>query len=107
LLLGLSGLGGIGYAALVVRRLRHQEIYRPVLEDWLWHAVLPLVAYTVLVVAALLLQGSPVPALFGIGAGMVLLLFIGIHNSGDTLTYLAVERFQPQNERKDSSTEPP
>jgi len=107
LFLGVLGLLGVGYVAVVVRRLRHQEVYRPVLEDWLWHAILPLVAYTTLVVAALLLSGSPVSALFGIGAVMVLLLFIGIHNAWDTLTYLAVERFQPQNGRKDSSAEPP
>jgi len=106
IVLGLSGLGGVGYVAIVVRRLRHQEVYRPVLEDWLWHAVLPLIAYTALVVAALLLPGSSVPAMFCTGAVMVLLLFIGIHNAWDTLTYLAVERFQPQNERTGSSTEP-
>ena len=101
LLLGLSGLWGVTYAVIVVRRARRQADYKPVLEDWLWHAVFPLVSYTVLVVAALLLPGNPVPALFVIGAVTVMLLFIGIHNAWDTVTYLAVEYSQPENKSQD------
>src|SRR5260370_40723787 len=52
LLLGLSGLGGLAYIGVVVRRVRRQASYRPVLEDWLWHVVFPLVSYVALVVAA-------------------------------------------------------
>jgi hypothetical protein len=98
LLLVLVGLGGVGYAIVVARRVRGQEAYTPVLEDWVWHAVLPVAAYSVLAVSALLLPGRPVPAAFGIGAVIVLLLFVGIHNAWDTLTYIAIERFQPQDE---------
>jgi hypothetical protein len=101
LLLGLSGLGGVTYVVIVVRRARSQTAYNPVLEDWLWHTVFPLVSYTVLVVAAIILPGNPAPALFGIGAVTVLLLFIGIHNAWDTVTYLVVERSQPENESQD------
>lgn len=97
LLLGLSGLGGVTYVVIVLRRTRRQTDYKPVLEDWLWHTVFPLVSYTVLVVAAILLQGNPVPALFGIGAGTVLLLFIGIHNAWDNVTYLTIEHSQPED----------
>ncbi|MFL5692417.1 MAG: hypothetical protein ACJ795_11485 [Ktedonobacteraceae bacterium] len=101
LLLGLSGLGGVIYVGIVIRRARRQTEYKPVLEDWLWHTVFPLVSYIALVVAAIMLLGDPVPALFVIGAVTVLLLFIGIHNAWDTVTYLAIERFQPENERQD------
>jgi hypothetical protein len=101
LLLGLSGLGGVTYVVIVVRRARHQTDYQPVLEDWLWHAVFPLASYTALVVAAIMLPGNPAPALFVIGAVTVLLLFIGIHNAWDTVTYVAVERFQPENKSQD------
>src|SRR6266567_8708277 len=80
LLLGLSGLGGMLYVLIVLRRVRRQRAYQPVLEDWLWHTVLPLVSYTALLVAALLLPGHAAPALFVIAAATVLLLFIGIHN---------------------------
>jgi hypothetical protein len=101
LLLGLTGLGGVTYVVIVVRRARRQTDYQPVLEDWLFHTVFPLVSYTALVVAALLLPGHPVPALFGIAAATLLLLFIGIHNAWDTVTYLAIEYSQPENKSQD------
>ena len=101
LLLGLSGLGGMIYVVIVFRRARRQTDYQPVLEDWLWHTVLPLVSYTALVVAALLLPGYPAPALFVIAAATVLLLFIGIHNAWDNVTYIALELSQQQNKRQD------
>jgi hypothetical protein len=101
LLLSLCGLGGMAYIVIVVRRTRRQTEYQPVLEDWLWHTVFPLVSYTALVVAAIVLSGNPAPALFVIGAVTVLLLFIGIHNAWDTLTYIAIELFQPENKSQD------
>ena len=101
LLLGLSGLGGAIYVVIVLRRVRRQTDYQPVLEDWLWHTVFPLVSYTALLVAAMLLPGYPAPALFVIAAGTVLLLFIGIHNAWDNVTYIAIELSQPQNKSQD------
>ena len=101
LLLGLSGLWGATYVIIVLRRARRQTVYQPVLEDWLWHTVFPLVSYTTLVVAAMLLPGHPAPALFVIAAGTMLLLFIGIHNAWDVVTYTALERSQPQNTSQD------
>src|SRR5689334_5945295 len=44
-LLGLSGLGGVAYSAVVARRMRRQAEYQAVLEDWLWHIAFPLVSY--------------------------------------------------------------
>ena len=101
LLLGLAGLGGMTYVIIVLRRARRQTDYEPVLEDWLWHTVFPLVSYTGLVVAALLLPIHPAPALFVIAAATVLLLFIGIHNAWDNVTYLAIELSRPQNKSQD------
>ena len=101
LLLGLSGLAGMIYVVIVLRRVRRQKDYQLVLEDWLWHTVLPLVSYTALVGAALLLPGYPAPALFVIAAATLLLLFIGIHNAWDNVTYIAIELSQPENKRQD------
>jgi hypothetical protein len=101
LLLGLAGLGGATYVIIVLRRARRQTVYQPVLEDWLWHTVLPLVSYTALVVGALLLPDHPAAALFVIAAATVLLLFIGIHNAWDNVTYIATELSQPENKRQD------
>src|SRR5207248_654452 len=96
LLLGLTGLGGIIYVVIVLRRERRQRDYQPVLEDWLWHTVFPLVSYTALLVAAIVLTGNAALALFVIAAVTLLLLFIGIHNAWDTVTYVAVELREPE-----------
>ena len=101
LLLGLSGLGGVSYVIIVLRRTLRQTDYQPVLEDWLGHTILPLVSYTALAVAAIVLPGHPVPALFVTGAVTVLLLFIGIHNSWDTVTYVTIELSQPKDKSQD------
>lgn len=102
LLLGLAGLGGMTYAIIVLWRARHRLAeYQPVMEDWLWYMALPLVSYTALVVAAILLPSQPAPALFVIAAGTMLLLFIGIHNAWDVVTYTAIERAKPENKSQD------
>jgi hypothetical protein len=101
LLLGLCGLGGVTYVVIVVRRARRQNDYQPVLEDWLWHTVFPLASYTALVVAAIVLSSNPAPALFTTGAGTVLLLFIGIHNAWDTVTYITIVQSEPENKSRD------
>jgi divalent metal cation (Fe/Co/Zn/Cd) transporter len=101
LLLGLSGLGGVTYVVIVLRRVRRQTDYQPVLEDWLWHTVFPLVSYTALIVAAIVLPGNAALALFGTGAVTVLLLFTGIHNAWDAVTYVVIERSQPEDKSQD------
>src|SRR5436305_1918000 len=84
---GLLGLSGIGYEIIVARRMRVQRVYKPVFEDWLFHVLLPLVAYAMLAVAALMAGSHLRAALFGIGAAALLLLFVGIHNAWDAVTY--------------------
>ena len=100
LTVALTGLAGLVYAAIVVRRTRRQRGYRPVLEDWIWHAILPVVAYLMAVVAGLsTVRHHPEAGMFSLAAGTLLLLFIGIHNAWDTASYVAVQRTrerQPQ-----------
>lgn len=43
--LALLGAGALGYTINVLRRARAQQTYTPVLEDWLWHFLLPVAAY--------------------------------------------------------------
>jgi hypothetical protein len=92
LFLAACGVAGFAYVVRVVRHMRGQTAYAPVLEDWLWHGALPLLAYAALILAAIALRRHPVPSLFVIGATAVLLLFIGIHNAWDAVTYIAIER---------------
>jgi hypothetical protein len=90
--LGLTGLAGVLYAAIVIRRARRQTGYQPVFEDWLWHACLPLVAYASLVGAAAAIPSYAESALFIVGAASLLLVFIGIHNAWDTVTFITLTR---------------
>lgn len=86
--LGLCGLGGILYGAVVVRRARAQTGYEPVWQDWLWFAALPWGTYAALGLGALLLRADTEKALFVIAASALGLLLIGIHNAWDTLTHI-------------------
>ena len=99
--LSLYGLAGVIYLGIVGQRMRRQQIYHPVLEDWLWHVAFPLASYLAFVVAALVLLGAPQPALFIIGAALLLLLFIGIHNAWDIVTYVAFMRPQEDDKQPD------
>jgi len=84
---GIVGTIGFIYAAVVARRMRVQTAYRPVFEDWLFHALLPLAAYAVLALSVFLAGSHTGGALLGVGASSLLLLFIGIHNAWDSATY--------------------
>ena len=100
LTIALTGAAGLGYLAIVMRRARRQTAYTPVFEDWLWHSILPFVVYATFLVSGLLLSRAAATALFGIGAGALLLLFIGIHNSWDTVTFIALQQSTPPNDSK-------
>jgi len=95
LCLGTCGVAGVVYVVIVVQRARRQKSYEPVFEDWLWHGALPLVAYAALPAAAAVLRRSTEPALFAIGTAAILLLFIGIHNAWDAVTYMALGKLSP------------
>lgn len=86
--LGCGGVLGLAYAVVVVIRARAQSGYQPVLEDWLFHVVFPFIAYATLLGAGLFIRWHPTPALFSVGAASLLLLFIGIHNAWDTVTFI-------------------
>ncbi len=86
-LCGFVGLCGIVYAFVVARRMRRQTAYEPVFEDWLFHVILPFAAYATLAVSSYEAQSHGRPALFLVGAASLLLLFVGIHNAWDAVTY--------------------
>jgi hypothetical protein len=67
--------------------MRVQTTHRPDFEDWLFHALLPLAAYGMLVLSAFAAPSHTREALFGVGGAALLLLFIGIHNAWDAIAY--------------------
>jgi len=85
---GFLGFSGTAYAIVVARRMRTQTAYQPQLEDWLFHALLPLIAYASLPISAFAAASHPREVLFGVGGAVLLLLFLGIHNAWDAVAYL-------------------
>ena len=84
---GLVGFSGMAYAVVVSRRMRAQTIYQPVFEDWLFHVLFPLAGHAMLAGSAFVAHSRTRPALFVVGAAMLLFLFVGIHNAWDAVTY--------------------
>jgi uncharacterized membrane protein len=77
-----------------------QAAYRPELEDWLFHFLLPFGAYVLLAISAFAAATHAREALFGVGAAALLLLFSGIHNAWDAVAYhVFVNMRNPESER--------
>jgi len=74
----------------VLRRAQRQSEYQPVIEDWIWHNILPMLAYAALVVAGFMLPRDVDVAPYFVGGSTLLLVFIGIHNAWDTVTYITI-----------------
>ena len=95
---GLLGLSGVMYEIIVARRMRAQAIYTPELEDWMFHFVLPFAAYLTLAGAAYVARSNVGGALYGVSAAALLLLFSGIHNAWDAVTYHVFVKTHDQRE---------
>jgi hypothetical protein len=77
-----------------------QTAYKPDFEDWVCFALLPIIAYGLLLYRPLQFL-SHARSLFGVGAATLLLLFIGIHNAWDSVAYLVYANMQ-----KDAGQQP-
>lgn len=95
---GLTGLFGFIYTLTVAARMRKQQAYMPDAEDWLFHTILPLCAYLFLGLSASYAESNEHNALFAVAATTVGLLFIGIHNSWDSVVFVSTG----QSEKKDA-----
>jgi len=89
---GATAIAGVIYVLVVARRMFRQKGYRPVLEDWVWHLVLPIITYATLFIGAAGLSHDQHWATFLIGGVNLLLVCIGIHNAWDTVTYIVANR---------------
>ena len=101
------GLAGVFYSVEVLKRARRQRDYQPVFEDWLWHTVMPLLAYAALAVGGIVLGWKSTGALFVIGGAALLLMFVGIHNAWDTVTYITFDSGAPSPDRDARTLSPP
>jgi hypothetical protein len=90
IVIGLAGAVGLTYILRVVLRAKRLTAYVPDAEDWACYTILPLLGYLAIFAGAVALAAFPWQAPFAVAAGIVLLLFIGIHNAWDIVTYLAL-----------------
>jgi len=90
--LAAEGLSGIIYALIVMLRFGKEMHYKPVLEDRIWHLVLPSVAYVSLLASGIATYRHEVGALYVVAATALLLLLIGIHNAWDAAVYIAMRK---------------
>lgn len=102
----LMGLAGGTYIVLIYQRISSHsakaDTYQPVLEDWLFHVLTPLTAYGLLIVGACAALSHVRESLFGVGAAALLLLFAGIHNAWDAVSYhVFVKQKQDEETRGD------
>ena len=96
--IGVVALIGLGYMIAVLLRMRRVHAYQPVAEDWIWHTILPLVAYLSLAASAYFLWHGGDNWLYCVGADALLLLYVGIHNAWDTATWMAVHGGDPADQ---------
>jgi hypothetical protein len=103
-LCGILGFSGAAYTAITAKRIRRQTTYRPEFEDWLFHLLMPFAAYAILVLSAFAAFSLIRQALFGVGAAALLLLFAGIHNAWDAVTYHLLVKRNKEPGRKPGSS---
>jgi hypothetical protein len=89
ILIAIAALGGVVYILRVTYISKRLTAYTPDFEDWMWYTILPFAAYAVMLTAALALFAVPAKALFVVAGGIVLLIFIGIRNAWDVVTFIA------------------
>jgi hypothetical protein len=97
--LAACGVAGMLYILNAARHARQGTNYKPDIEDWIWYLWSPLAAYLFLFAAATLLTRHPTFASFSVAAISLALLFLGIRNAWDTVTFIALQ----QREASDST----
>lgn len=105
-LVTLVGLAGFTHMVRVARKARRLTVYDPDAEDWAWYTVLPFIAYSAILAGGMTIPLGPRLAFWVLAAAVMLLIFIGIRNSWDVVTYLAMRSARGQDAGRDVSDEP-
>jgi hypothetical protein len=71
-----------------------------VFEDWFWHIILPFASYATFLIGGLMLPSDPVTGLFVAAVAPAALLYIGIHNAWDSITYTVLRSARAKAEAK-------
>ena len=94
-LTGMLGTVGIAYVARLMLQAKRLTAYTPDIEDWVWYSAVPLLAYGAILTGAVLLHDVSPKGPFVLASGAAMLIFIGIRNAWDIVTYLAIGNAEP------------
>ena len=95
IILGLEGLCGLVLVTrIALRTWNLSGSYRPDMEDWMWHVILPFAAYAAFAAGALALHAARRASALRARVSCDAPDFIGIHNAWDVVTFLATGKAQ-------------
>jgi len=104
--LAICGIGTVIYTGVIAKNVRRFATeYVPVVEDWVWHVILPTLDYGALLATAFLIWYRLQLALYCVAAALTLLLFIGIHNAFDVAVSVTVQKHKDDSKRAQKSSE--
>lgn len=96
---GVLGVAGVLYALSIARCFRHLAAYTPQTADWIYYVFVPLLGYAAIAASGGFLARGAREAAFAVAAAALLLLFAGIHNAWDIVTYhVLLGKPQPKTE---------
>jgi hypothetical protein len=98
-LVALGGAVGFAYCTVVARRAHRVEDYKAVMEDWIFHVLLPASAYLTMTIAAAESLKHAEAAVFAVAGSVLALLVVGIHNAWDSVVYIVTMRIPPEHGR--------
>lgn len=89
-LLGLFGLGNIGYTLLQFGRLlQHHQQKQPLDPDhWFWFFLFPMLSYLLVAGSALGILNDALPYFNGVAVGVIILLVISLRNAWHTFVWI-------------------
>jgi hypothetical protein len=91
ILLGFGGLAGTIYGSIVIVRIWGMKLAA---EDRLFYALLPVLAYAVMLAASIMIVLKVDDPLYVLASSLVLLLIIGIRNAWDMATFFIMHERQ-------------
>jgi hypothetical protein len=99
---GAAAIGLLIYTGVITSNMRRfASNYVPVLEDWIWHVMLPAIAYAALLAMSFLLWHLPRQSMYGIASSLMLLLFVGVHNSWDVAISVTIQKKKEEEKKQE------
>ncbi len=96
------GAAGTIYTLNAMRHALRQSGYKPDLGDWCWFVSVPLASYAALLATGLALHEHVEMLLFLVAGISLVLLYTGIHNAWDTVTYIVVMNKSSETKKESS-----